>query len=128
MLKQKTLFSVAIVLVLSAFSIHAQQAAEIFIPIGKSPGISENRSIIGTIKTVDAQKRSFTITNPSGIFSIQMSKDTQIWRDNSKLKKTNQAGFVDDLIPGRVVEVKYIEAEKARTVSAEWIKVEMVKG
>lgn len=127
MFKKNSLFGVAIALALSAYAIHAQQASEIFIPIGKSPGISEIRTIIGTIEKVDAQKQSFTISNASGTFSVKISADTQIWRDNSKLEKTNQIGSGVDCQPGRSAEVKYTEAERAQTVTAEWIKVEMTE-
>ena len=127
MFKKNSLFGVAIALALSAYAIHAQQALEILIPIGKSPGISESRTIIGKIETVDAQKQSFTISDSSGTYSVKVSADTHIWRDNSKLKITNQMGSGDDFQPGRAAEVKYTEAEKAQTVTAEWIKVEMTE-
>ena len=123
MLKQKIILVVTMALAFAAYSIHAQQAAEIFIPIGKSPGISENRTIIGKIETVNAQQRLFTISNSTGTYTVKINADTQIWLDNSKLKKTNQIGSAEDFQPGRTAEVNYTEPQRAQTVTAEWIKV-----
>lgn len=126
MLKKTFLVSVTTVLTLVAYSLLAQQAAEIFIPIGKSPGTSESQTIIGNIETVDAQKKSFTISNASGVKNtVKINSDTQIWLDNSKLKKTNQIGSIDDCQPGRRVEIKYSGPERTQTMIAEWVKVEM---
>ena len=126
MLKKNLLLSVTVVLTLAAYTLHAQQAAEIFIPIGKSPGTSESQTIIGKIETVDAQNNSFTISSTAGtIHTVKINSDTQIWQDNSKLKKTNKMGSDADCQPGRKAEVKYSEPERVQTVTAEWIKVEM---
>jgi len=114
------------VLTLATYTLHAQQSSEIFIPIGQSPGTSESQTIIGKIEKVDSQKKSFTISDASGkTHTIKIKSATQIWLDNSKLKKTNQVGTGDDCQPGRRAEVKYSESEKAQTVTAEWIKVEI---
>lgn len=128
MLKQNILLGVTMALALATYSLYAQQAAEIFIPIGKSPGISKNRTIIGKIEALDAQNQSFTISNSSGTYTVNINTDTKIWRDNSKLKKTNQIGSVNDCQPGRRAEVNYAEPERIQTVTGEWIKVEMADG
>ena len=126
MFKKYTLLIVTMVLTLATYTLHAQQSSEIFIPIGQSPGTSESQTIIGKIEKVDSQKKSFTISDASGkTHTIKIKSATQIWLDNSKLKKTNQVGTGDDCQPGRRAEVKYSESEKAQTVTAEWIKVEI---
>ena len=126
MFKKYTLLIVTMVLTLATYTLYAQQSSEIFIPIGQSPGTSESQTIIGKIEKVDSQKKSFTISDASGkTYTVKIKSATQIWLDNSKLKKTNQVGSGDDCQPGRRAEVKYSESERAQTVTAEWIKVEI---
>ena len=96
MLKQITILVVTMALAFAAYSIHAQQASEIFIPIGKSPGISESLTIVGKIETVNAQQQLLTLSDTTGTYTVKINADTQIWLDNSKLKKTNQMGSVKD--------------------------------
>ena len=127
MLKQITILVVTMALAFAAYSIHAQQASEIFIPIGKSPGISESLTIVGKIETVNAQQQLLTLSDTTGTYTVKINADTQIWLDNSKLKKTNQVGSAKDCQPGRTAEVKYTEPERAQTVIAEWIKVEITE-
>ena len=127
MLKQHILIVVSMALALVVYTLQAQQAAEIFIPIGKSPGISENQTIIGKIETMDASKQSFTISNTSGEYTVNLNKDSKIWRDYSKLKLSNAVGSVNDCQPGRKAEIKYTEPERSQTVTGEWIKVEMAE-
>ncbi len=126
MLKQVSLFIITLAFALVAYTTQAQQAAEIFIPIGKSPGISNQNSILGNIKSVDSQRNSIIVSNDSGTYTVKISADTQIWLDNSKSGKTNQTGTRADCQPGRRVEVKYVDANnKANVGTAKWIKVEM---
>lgn len=126
MFKKYILLSVTMALSFASYTLHGQQTTEIFIPIGQSPGTSESQTIIGKIEKVDSQKKSFTISNTSGkTHTVKINSATQIWLDNSKLKKTNQMGSKDDCQPGRRAEVKYSEPERAQTVTAEWIKVEI---
>ena len=127
MLKQNLVLSGMVVFIAIIFSVQAQQAAEIFIPIGQSPGISNGKSIIGEIKAVDQQTNSITIADSSGSVSISIKDDTQIWLDNSKIRKTNQIGAAADCKPGRLAEVKYAESERAASMTAEWIKVQIAE-
>jgi len=126
MFKKYTLLSVTMVLTLATYTLHAQQSTEMFIPIGQSPGTSVSQTIIGKIEKVGSQKKSFTISDASGkTHTVKINSATQIWLDNTKLKKTNQIGSGDDCQPGRRAEVKYSEPERTQTVTAEWIKVEI---
>jgi hypothetical protein len=104
---------------------HSQQATEIFIPIGQSPGVSAKITIIGKIHAVNAQTRTVNIAGPSGTVSCQITDRTNIWLDRSKVGRTNKTGTVSDLRPGLVVEVKYEGRERRSEGPAEWIKVQL---
>ncbi len=125
MLKRSVTLFTAILFAAASFYGHTQQSSEIFIPIGKSPGISKTDTIIGEINSIDSQNGVITITDSSGTFSVKVKNDTKIWLDKSKMRKTNEVGKIADCKPGRSVEVKYKEAEKLSSVTAEWIKVEV---
>jgi hypothetical protein len=100
-----------------------QQATEMFIPIGQSPGLSNKESVIGTLESVDPGKRMVTISSPSGAQTVGITDRTMIWLDRSEQKQPNQNGVINDLQKGRKVEVKVRKGE-AKTV-AEWIKVQV---
>jgi len=100
-----------------------QQATEMFIPIGQSPGLSNKESVIGTLESVDPGKRMVTISSPSGAQTVGITDRTMIWLDRSEQKQPNQNGVINDLQKGRKVEVKVRKGE-AKAV-AEWIKVQV---
>ncbi len=97
----------------------AQQATEIYIPIGKSPGVSETRTIIGSVVSVSAPNQSFTVAEGEEHYTVKVDKTTDIWLDNSALKIGNQNGSFDAVQPQRRVEVKYQEPERRAEVTAE---------
>lgn len=127
MLKQRAILVVMLMSIFFMFAVQAQRASEIFIPIGKSPGVSTDTSIIGEIKAVDHQNNSITIADSSGSVSVSIKNDTQIWLDKSKIQKTNQIGTTADCKPGRLAEVKYAESERAASMTAEWIKIQVAE-
>jgi len=98
-----------------------QQATEMFIPIGQSPGLSNKGSVIGTLESVDPGKRMVTISSPSGAQTVVITDRTLIWLDRSEQKQPNQNGAINDLQKGRKVEVKIRKGEPKAV--AEWIKV-----
>ena len=100
-----------------------QQATEIFIPIGQSPGLSNKGSVIGTLESVDPGKRMVTISSPSGAQTVVITDRTLIWLDRSEQKQPNQNGAIKDLQKGRKVEVKIRKGEPKAV--AEWIKVQV---
>jgi hypothetical protein len=100
-----------------------QQATEMFIPIGQSPGLSNKGSVIGTLKSVDPGKRMVTISNSSGAQTVGITDRTMIWLDRSEQKQPNQDGGINDLQKGRKIEIKVRKGE-AKAV-AEWIKVQV---
>jgi hypothetical protein len=106
-------------------SAYGQKATEIFIPIGQSPGLSGKYSIIGKIDSVDYQTHSMRVIDSSGSYIVKVMEETQIWLDKSELKLTNVEGTLEDCQEGRLIEVRYKNAEKKEEMYAEWIKVQI---
>ena len=100
-----------------------QQATEMFIPIGQSPGLSNKGSVIGTLESVDPGKRMVTISSPSGAQTVGITDRTLIWLDRSEQKQPNQNGAINDLQKGRKIEIKVRKGEPKPV--AEWIKVQV---
>jgi len=99
----------------------AQKAAEQFIPIGRSPGVSGVQSYVGAIEAVDPVRQVISVSDRTGSQRIAITKRTRIWIDRSKQGKGNVAGEFADLRVGRRIEVKFEDAQ--RRENAEWIKV-----
>lgn len=100
---------------------YAQKATEIFIPMGKSPGLSYKYTYLGKIESVNRQKRTIKADGRN----IKVSRDTKIWLDRTALKAPNITGRFADLQSGRQVEIKYANADRRQT--AEWIKVKVTQ-
>lgn len=107
----------------SASQAVAQEATEMYVPIGQSPGISNKTSVIGTVQALNAAARTLTVAGPSGPQTFVITDKTRIWLDKSAQKQANQPGSLADLQPGRRVEVKPQPAGRA-----DWIKVQMRAG
>ncbi|MDH3672416.1 MAG: hypothetical protein OES46_14875 [Gammaproteobacteria bacterium] len=117
-----SLASLGLLLLGSISFAYAQKATEIFIPMGKSPGLSySNYTYMGKIESVNKQKRTIKADGRN----IRVSRDTKIWLDRTALKATNIAGRFADLQAGRQVEIKYADAERRQV--AEWIKVKVTQ-
>ena len=101
--------------------IHAQQAAEQFIPIGYSPGISDKYSFIGKIIDVDQETHTIVVDSNRGQQVIKVTHMTRIWLDRSKVKRTNIVGSYSDCEVGREVEVMHDHDDES---VADWIKIE----
>ncbi|HUL10631.1 MAG TPA: hypothetical protein VLU73_00445 [Methylococcaceae bacterium] len=123
----RSLFCLALLLAFPAVAPNAQQATEMYIPIGASPGVSTITSIIGKIAAVDEQNRTITVSDASGTATVAVPDETPVWLDRSKATGTNQRGSAADLKAGLTVEVKYREAARGSSLTAEWIKIEMTK-
>ena len=127
MLKHFSKIGVAVVFLLSISQAYGQKSTEIFIPVGKSPGLSGKYTVLGKIETVNAQNQTITIADPSGSYTVKISKKTQIWLDNSKLKKTNQKGTFADLRKDLLAEIKFEENKRKDLGTAEWVKVQITE-
>lgn len=106
---------------------HGQKATEMFIPLGQSPGLSNTVTVIGSVKTINAQKRTIDVAGPSTAWNVQITDRTQIWLDKSKLRLPNKDGTFADLRKGQLVEVKYEGSERKSQGPAEWIKVQFTE-
>jgi hypothetical protein len=109
-------------LLCGAISSYGQEATEMFIPIGQSPGVSDKVSHIGTIDTADQKKRTVVVDCDSVTHTFVIDKNTAIWIDRSLQKLSAQYGKLEDLQPGRKVEV-YVTTEDSKTF-VKWIKVQ----
>ncbi len=103
----------------------AEKATELYLPIGKSPGLSDKYSLIGTIAEVNSHDQTLTVTNASGTYSVLTSEYTLFFLDKSKLRQSNRYGSFSDFNKGMMVEVRF-EADK-RHRPAEWIKLQIDK-
>lgn len=99
----------------------AQKAAEQFIPIGQSPGLSGRATVIGTVEAVDAAARTMTVNAGATSYRCALTDRTRIWIDRSAQRLSATTGRLADLQKGRRVEVKFTDATRK---TAEWIKVE----
>ena len=97
----------------------SQQATEVFIPIGASPGISDTESIQGTISHVNYSPPSIEVSGRDGSTAVSMSGKTLYYLDRSKYGRANAIGNMQDCEVGLTVEVKL-----AADGTAEWIKIE----
>ena len=123
MLNRNLRLAIVIVVLGGALEASGQQATEMFIPIGQSPGLSNKESVIGTLESVDSGKRMVTISSLSGTQTVGITDRTMIWLDRSEQKQPNQNGAINDLQKGRKIEIKVRKGE-AKAV-AEWIKVQV---
>jgi hypothetical protein len=123
MLNRYLRLAIVIVLLGGALEASGQQATEMFIPIGQSPGLSGKGSLIGTLESVDPGKRMVTISSSLGAQTVGITDRTLIWLDRSQQKQPNQNGAINDLQKGRKVEVKLRKGDPKAV--AEWIKVQV---
>jgi hypothetical protein len=106
-----------------ALEASGQQATEMFIPIGQSPGLSNKENVIGTLESVDSGKRMVTVSSSSGAQTVGITDRTMIWLDRSEQKQPNRNGAINDLQKGRKIEIKIRKGESKAV--AEWIKVQV---
>jgi hypothetical protein len=106
-----------------SFCLHAQKETEIFIPIGKSPGVSGKYSMICKVEMVKVNDSIMTINQESGVMNLKMTEQTKIYLDKSKLKLQNKKGSYADIKPGMTMEVKYVDNKPGNPV--DWIKVQI---
>lgn len=111
----------ALALLAAPWVTRAQKAAEQFIPIGQSPGLSGRATVIGTVEAVDAAARTMTVNAGATSYRCALTDRTRIWIDRSAQRLSATTGRLADLQKGRRVEVKFTDATRK---TAEWIKVE----
>ncbi|MFQ5932690.1 MAG: hypothetical protein ACE5MM_09790, partial [Nitrospiraceae bacterium] len=114
---------VAITIVCAISMVYGQKETERYIPLGQSPGLSQKYTLIGEIQEVDAEARSVTVRDPSGLHTVTLTDRTKIWLDRTLVKLTNLEGNYADCEIGRKVEIQY--EDHARRRFAEWVKVQL---
>ena len=118
----KGLFNSTVIVasLLFATNTYGQQTTEVYIPIGKSPGVSATKSIIGTISATDYDAHQTTITANGVSTTVTMTDKTLYYLDRNQVKQTNSMGSFNDCEEGRRVEVK-----TDTDGNVEWIKIAM---
>jgi len=116
-------FIVTVILMFGICETNAQDATEIFIPVGQSPGVSGIYSIIAKIDDVNTEDNSLNMSNSSSSYTVKIMKQTQIWLDRSKLKVTNKVGSFSDFKSNLTIEVRYKDKEHKGKV--DWVKIQI---
>lgn len=128
MLKSLTgLIAAGVVLWSGTPNAHGQKSTEMYIPLGRSPGLSAKVTVIGKIESVSPHDRTLKIAEPSKTWTAKITNKTKIWLDRSKLGLTNRAGTVADLRKDQVAEIKYEDGARRDKGPAEWIKIQIVE-
>lgn len=108
---------------------NAQKATEIYIPVGKSPGLSGHYSKIGTVTMIDEGAGSFVITDTlDNKHPVLVTDSTRIWLDRTLIKAPNVKGAFADIREGLLIEVKYYLApDSTYSDVADWIKIQITQ-
>jgi hypothetical protein len=101
----------------------AEKTTELYIPLGQSPGVSGKLTVIGKIERVDAQNGALTLSNATGSYNVQVTENTKIYLDKSRLNQKNVYGALADCKKGMSAEVRFVDDERGRP--AEWIKLQL---
>ena len=114
-----------IILLLFAFIGRAQKATEVFIPLGKSPGVSGKYSVIGKIESVNMKDSTITIqqAKDNKTVKIRITATTEIYIDKSPLKQTSQKGSMANIKQDLMAEFKYKDNKPGNP--CEWVKVHL---
>jgi len=119
--------AIAITIVLVGVSSgYGQKSTEIYIPIGKSPGLSGKYTTVGEIESADEQNEIITMSDSAKSYTVHCDEETKFWLDRTEIVRTNLEGAFADCQPGRLVEVKYRDND-ARAAVAEWIKIRILE-
>ena len=120
-LKNRKPWLLTVILCAFTFCLHAQKETEVFIPIGKSPGVSGKYSMVCKVEMVKTNDSIMTIRQESGVMNLEMTEQTKVYLDKSKLKLKNEKGTLADIKPGMTMEVKYVDNKPGNPV--DWIKL-----
>jgi hypothetical protein len=121
-----TPFPIIILLLLSVVNHEAlsQKLTEVFIPLGKSPGVSGKMTTVGKVEDIRRGSYAMTITqSDKSNATIKAETSTVIYLDRSNLTQPSTTGKWEDIRPGLMIEAKYKDESKRGPI--EWIKVQM---
>lgn len=97
----------------------SQQATEVYIPIGQSPGVSGRDSIIGSISTVDRERYRMMISVAGETKMVTMTPATRYYLDKTRARKQNKTSSFEDCEVGQRIEA-YVDDDG----NAVWVKIE----
>jgi hypothetical protein len=120
--KHLTIIGIICFLMMGAFSVYAEKATELYIPIGQSPGLSGKYTVMGKIDQVNPKNQTIKMSGASGSYTVKMTKNTSIYLDRSKAQLSNIYGTLADCKGGDLVEVKFEDNSHSKPI--EWIKVQ----
>jgi hypothetical protein len=100
-------------------SVYSQQSTERYIPIGESPGVVDEETVVGEINDVDYETRSMQVRDSEGLKTVRMIASTRYYLDRTHYKRSNQSATVQDCRVGRKVEVKFYADG-----TVDWVKIE----
>ena len=113
------------VLIMSVVSVQAEKSTELFIPIGQSPGLSGEYTVMGKIDQVNPVNQTIQMSGPSGSYTVKLTQFTHIYLDRSKVQLPNSYGGLADCQAGDTVEVKFFDNSRNKPI--EWIKVQKLE-
>jgi hypothetical protein len=96
----------------------AHPATELYIPIGKSPGVSHVKSRIGPIASLPATRAGLTMALEGGSVYVAFDRNTKIYVQYADPGKANQLGTYADCRAGLTAEVY-----TADDGTVPWVKV-----
>lgn len=105
------------------FCLYAQKETEVYIPVGRSPGVSGKYSMICKVETVKTIDSIMTVKQEAGVMNLKLTGQTKVYLDKSKLKQQNKKGTLADIKPGMTMEVEYVDNKPGNPV--DWIKVQI---
>jgi hypothetical protein len=122
MSKPLTIIGIICFWTLATFSVFAEKATELYIPIGQSPGLSGKYTVMGQVDQVNLQKQTLKMSGAAGSYTVNLTKHTIIYLDRSKARLTNIYGTLADCKVGETVEVKFEDNSPNKPI--QWIKVQ----
>ena len=122
MSKYLTITAIICISIIGAFSAQAEKSTELYIPIGQSPGLSGEYTVMGKVDQVDSQNQTLKMSGPSGSYTVKLTQRTFIYLDRSKARLSNTYGTLADCMAGDTVEVKFEDNSPSKPI--EWIKVQ----
>jgi hypothetical protein len=109
-------------LIVSRFPCVGAEASELYIPIGRSPGVSGVLTITGTVDSADYRSGTIVIATRSGTHTVRLVDSTAVYLDFSQRRQPNKYGSLRDCHAGDYVEVKLHEGAGA-VKTARWVKI-----
>ncbi len=113
----------------TARSPSASRATELYIPFGRSPGLSGHVTFVGAVTRVNTASSTLTVAGPSGTRMLRVDERSWVYLDSSWVQRPNDYGAIGDIGKGDTVEIMFEKTGPhkrqgwADMRTAEWIKV-----